>query len=414
MSATILIADDDLTIRTVLGKALSRHGYRVRTTAHAATLWHWASQGEGDLIITDVMMPDGDGLELVPSLQKLRPEMKFLVISAQNSLSTSARANELGVFAYLPKPFDLKELIKLVALALSNNETSNQDDLQQPRTNDFPLIGNSTVIKNLFRKMGKYAASEAPVLITGNAGTGKTLAARSLSLDRPEDQILILEDIDQVDLSKQRELLQEVEVAIKAGLKIVATASLGLFQKLKVGDFDQHLFDRLAVLELKMPDLDQRLEDIALLVEHFKKLQGSTQVYSPKVIGYLKQQKWFGHVRQLENLVCQLSADFDHQQLEVSHVEAAYSRFDQIGGSLGSFESYDVNTAVRLWVSDQMDNLDDANDLHRDLVKLLEKPLIESVLAKTKFNQIKASEILGLNRNTLRKKISELKIEKEK
>ncbi|MGB0843584.1 MAG: response regulator [Alphaproteobacteria bacterium] len=408
-----MIADDDLTIRTVLGKALSRQGYRVRTTAHAATLWHWASQGEGDLIITDVMMPDGDGLELVPSLQRLRPEMKIIVISAQNSLSTSAKAIELGVFGYLPKPFDLKELTKLVGLALTNNDATEVVSAHQRNKNDFPLIGNSPAIKALFRKMGKYAANDAPILITGGAGSGKTLAAKSLCLSRPKNEIFLIEDLDELDVNKQKALLKEVDEALTMGKKILSIASSNLFRKVKSGDFDQRLFDRLAVMELEIPNLDQRQEDITLLIEHFQNLHGSTHVYSPKIIAYLKEQKWPGNVRQLENLVRLLSVDVDQQRLELYHVEAGFERYE---GDLnhGDVEARDINSIIKVWVENQTDNAEDAKDLHRNLVQLVERPLIENVLAKTRFNQIKASDILGLNRNTLRKKISELKILKPK
>src|SRR3954469_25773636 len=117
-ASTILVADDDRAIRTVLNQALGRLGHEVKTTGHAATLWKWVADGEGDLIITDVVMPDENGLDLIPRIHKIRPELRIIVMSAQNTLLTAVKANERGAFEYLPKPFDLKELINVVERAL--------------------------------------------------------------------------------------------------------------------------------------------------------------------------------------------------------------------------------------------------------------------------------------------------------
>ena len=118
-AGNILVADDDAAIRTVLNQALSRAGYEVRSTGNAATLWRWVSQGEGDLVITDVVMPDENAFDLLPRIKKLRPELPVIVMSAQNTFMTAIRASERGAYEYLPKPFDLKELIAIVGRALS-------------------------------------------------------------------------------------------------------------------------------------------------------------------------------------------------------------------------------------------------------------------------------------------------------
>src|SRR6201989_920092 len=116
---TILIADDDRSIRTVLTQALGRAGYQVRSTSHAATLWRWVEDGEGDLVITDVVMPDENGLDLIPRIKRVRPELRVIVMSAQSTLMTAVKAAQRGAFEYLPKPFDLKELLAVVARALA-------------------------------------------------------------------------------------------------------------------------------------------------------------------------------------------------------------------------------------------------------------------------------------------------------
>src|SRR5579875_3390018 len=122
--ATILVADDDRAIRTVLTQALGRLGYDVRTTGNAATLWRWIEEGEGDVVITDVVMPDENGLDLVPRIKKLRPELRVVVMSAQNTLLTAVKATERGAFEYLPKPFDLRELVNVVERALTVPHTT--------------------------------------------------------------------------------------------------------------------------------------------------------------------------------------------------------------------------------------------------------------------------------------------------
>src|SRR5215813_12871811 len=118
-ASTILVADDDRAIRTVLTQALARLGYDVRTTGTAATLWRWVADGDGDLVITDVVMPDENGLDLIPRIKKIRPELRIIVMSAQSTLMTAVKATERGAFEYLPKPFDLRELVSVVERALT-------------------------------------------------------------------------------------------------------------------------------------------------------------------------------------------------------------------------------------------------------------------------------------------------------
>src|ERR671929_1530954 len=145
-ASTILVADDDRAIRTVLNQALGRLGHDVRTTGNAATLWRWVSEGEGDLVITDVVMPDENGLDLIPRIHKIRPELRIIVMSAQNTLLTAVKATERGAFEYLPKPFDLKELVNVVERALSVPQTASRcvsEEVEDP----LPLIGRSPAMQ---------------------------------------------------------------------------------------------------------------------------------------------------------------------------------------------------------------------------------------------------------------------------
>src|ERR1700680_3260644 len=148
MSATILVADDDRAIRTVLNRALARLGHDVRLTGNAATLWRWVADGEGDLVITDVVMPDENGLDLIPRIKKLRPELRVIVMSAQSTLMTAVKATERGAFEYLPKPFDLRELVSVVERALSAPANAPTPVFDEPEE-QLPLIGRSPAMQAL-------------------------------------------------------------------------------------------------------------------------------------------------------------------------------------------------------------------------------------------------------------------------
>ncbi|MDH5411906.1 MAG: sigma 54-interacting transcriptional regulator, partial [Alphaproteobacteria bacterium] len=182
--ATILVADDDRAIRTVLTQALGRVGYQVRATGNAATLWRWISEGEGDAVITDVVMPDENGLDLVPRIRKLRPELRVIVMSAQNTLLTAVKATERGAFEYIPKPFDLKELISIVQRALTEPapqlQTVGEGHGTGGNEEKLPLIGRSQAMQEIYRVLARLMATDLTVLINGESGTGKELIARAL------------------------------------------------------------------------------------------------------------------------------------------------------------------------------------------------------------------------------------------
>src|SRR5208282_4592006 len=178
--ATILIADDDRAIRTVLNQALGRAGYNVRTTGNAATLWRWASDGEGDLIITDVLMPDENGLDLIPRIKKVRPDLRIIVMSAQNNLLTAVKATERGAFEYLPKPFDLRELVGMVERALTSLPANAEAQPALDAEEQLPLIGRSAAMQDIYRVLARLMGTDLTVTITGESGTGKELVARAL------------------------------------------------------------------------------------------------------------------------------------------------------------------------------------------------------------------------------------------
>src|SRR3982751_2216823 len=178
-AGSILVADDDTAIRTVLNQALSRAGYEVRLTGNAATLWRWVSQGEGDLVITDVVMPDENAFDLLPRIKKMRPNLPVIVMSAQNTFMTAIRASERGAYEYLPKPFDLKELIAIVGRALARPRGTAPAGTD-PGNEDIPLVGRSPAMQEIYRALARLMPTDLTVMITGESGTGKEVVARAL------------------------------------------------------------------------------------------------------------------------------------------------------------------------------------------------------------------------------------------
>ncbi|MBU6299407.1 MAG: sigma 54-interacting transcriptional regulator, partial [Alphaproteobacteria bacterium] len=177
----ILIADDDSAIRTVLNQALGRAGYDVRTTGTAAGLWRWVSAGDGNLVITDVILPDENGFDLIPRIKRLRPELPVVVMSAQNTILTAITAAERGAFDYLPKPFDLKELTAVVQRALASPQARREASSEEGGSEDrLPLIGRSPAMQEIYRVIARLTQTDLTVMIMGESGTGKELVARAL------------------------------------------------------------------------------------------------------------------------------------------------------------------------------------------------------------------------------------------
>ena len=175
-NATILLADDDLAIRTVLTEALSRAGYEVHSTSNASTLWTWVSEGQGDLVLSDVVMPDGDGLELLPRIKKIRPDLPIIIMSARNTLATAVKATQGGAYEYLPKPFDINSLESIINMALIKN-TKNDQDILVGDDEALPIIGHSPAMQEIYRILARLMQTNLTVMISGESGTGKELVA---------------------------------------------------------------------------------------------------------------------------------------------------------------------------------------------------------------------------------------------
>ncbi|MEM9223621.1 MAG: nitrogen regulation protein NR(I) [Pseudomonadota bacterium] len=472
MSGTILVADDDGAIRTVLNQALSRAGYEVRCTGNASTLWSWVERGDGDLVITDVIMPDENAFELMPRIKKRRPDLPVVVISAQNTFMTAIRASERGAYEYLPKPFDLNELISVVGRALA--EPRERTGERPTDVNDpMPLVGRSAAMQEIYRVLARLMQTDLTVLIHGESGTGKELVARALHdygkrrkgpfvainmaaipkelieaelfgyekgaftgatsrhagrFEQAEGGTLFLDEIGDMPMEAQTRLLrvlQEGEYTtvggrspIRTNVRIVAATNRDLRQWIAQGLFREDLYFRLNVVPLRLPPLRERKEDIADLARHFfaqcEKEGLPAKRLDPDAADALQNHRWSGNVRELENLVRRLAALYPEDVITAGHIEHELDDTHAIStdeDSPGAAETLQeaVERHLSKYFAEFGASLPPPGLYHR-IMRDVEYPLVSAALAATRGNQIKAAELLGVNRNTLRKKIRDLDV----
>ncbi len=471
--ATILVADDDRAIRTVLGQALGRLGYEVKSTGNAATLWRWVEDGEGDLVITDVVMPDENGLDLIPRIKKLRPELRVVVMSAQNTLLTAVKATERGAFEYLPKPFDLRELVSTVQRALAEPAKNGAAPAEgETDEGSLPLIGRSPAMQDIYRVLARLMGTDLTVMIAGESGTGKELVARALHdygkrrsgpfvainmaaiprelieselfghergactgatqrnagrFEQAQGGTLFLDEIGDMPPDAQTRLLRVLQqgeyttvggrTPIRADVRIIAATHRDLRQLIRQGLFREDLFYRLNVVPIRLPPLRERTEDIPALVRHFFTLAHNEGLPMKSLDGAamerLKAYRWPGNVRELENLVRRLAALYAQ---EVIGAEAVAAELTEAlpAGTAEAPAGEGLSTAAERHLRDYFEahkgGLPPAG-LYDRVLREVERPLITLSLGATRGNQVKAAQLLGLNRNTLRKKIRELDIE---
>ena len=469
-SRTILIADDDRAIRTVLSQALGRSGYNVRATSSASTLWRWVEDGEGDLVITDVVMPDENGLDLVPRIKRVRPELRVVVMSAQSTFATAVKAAQRGAFEYLPKPFDLKELLAVVDRALAAPARPAEQGENEHEGEKLPLVGRSPAMQEIYRTVARLTTTDLTVMITGESGTGKELIARALHdygkrragpfvainmaaiprelieaelfghergaftgamnrgigrFEQAAGGTLFLDEIGDMPPEAQTRLLrvlQEGEFTtvggrqpIKANVRIVAATHRDLRQLIRQGMFREDLFYRLNVVPIRLPPLRERMEDIPLLARHFldrARASGLPQKQlAPEALDRLKQHAWPGNARELENLMRRLAALYPQEVIGEDAVSAELAEATLPAEAGGEAGPATLEQAVERHLSAFMAAHKDGmpvRDLYERVLAEVERPLLRLALSATRGNQIKAAAMLGLNRNTLRKKIREL------
>lgn len=450
MDGTVIVADDDRTIRTVLTQALTRAGCKVHSTGSVSTLWRWIEEGIGDAVISDVMMPDGNGLDLLPQIHRKRPNLPVIIISAQNTVMTAIKASEHGAYDYLPKPFDLKELLSKVSRALS--QTNQPVMAVTPNISDglnIPLVGSSPAMQDVYRIVARILNTDLNVMITGESGTGKNLLAKTLhrlghratlplvTLSAASATVELIEQI-LLDENKTRkgatvyldeiaemlpetqlrllDLMQSVPVQDK-NLRFISSTQKPLENLVNEGIFREDLFYRLNVMPFSLPPLRDRMDDVSDLTHHFlQKIAASGQPHKSitnSAIKLMRAALWPGNVRELHNFVQRISVLCPEDEITDVFVDQALKLAPKAKDENVPINGNKLSTSVEMHLKryfDLHENQLPPPGLYHRILREIELPLIALSLSATRGNQIKAAELLGLNRNTLRKKIHDLDI----
>ena len=479
--ATVLLAEDDRSIRTVLSRALNRVGYRVRATGSASVLWRMIEDGEGDIVVADVHMPDGDALDLLPAIRKKRPDLPVIVMSAQSTVLTAIRAAEVGAYEYLPKPFDLQELLDFVEKALQGQARAREDPgtdtgaAAGQHDENLPLIGRSPAMQDVYRVMARLMNTDLTVTISGESGTGKELVARALhnfgkrapgpfiainmaaiprelieselfghekgaftgatergigKFEQAQGGTLFLDEIGDMPAEAQTRLLRVLQegeftavgarTARRADVRIIAATHQDLRALINVGRFREDLYYRLNVVPIRLPPLRERIDDVTDLARNFLRLAEKEglprKTLSAEGIARLKEHSWPGNVRELENLMRRLAALCADEQIPAAVIDqelTAQASSGAAGGRDPGETGRTLGAAVEIHLKRYF-NMHGQGlpppGLHGRVLREVELPLIALTLSATRGNQLKAAELLGINRNTLRKRIRELDI----
>tara|TARA_Y200000002_G_scaffold45332_2_gene32816 strand:- start:983 stop:2410 length:1428 start_codon:yes stop_codon:yes gene_type:complete len=463
----ILVADDDKAIRLVLETALKRSGFDVTLTENAAGLWECAQQNFADLIITDVVMPDANAFELIPKIKKMNNNIPIIVMSAQNTLMTAIKANELGAFEYIPKPFDISELLNIVNRSVNENKkVIENENFESP--DGFPLIGRSKPMQEVYRIMARLMNSDLTVLITGESGTGKELIAKALHefgnrkdstfvainmAAIPKDLIeselfghekgaftgaiekkigkfqiadggtLFLDEIGDMPIDAQTRLLRVLQEGefltvggtspIKTNVRIIAATNKSLADQIKLGAFREDLYYRINVIPIMLPPLRDRKDDLPALVNHFmaKNVPNDNSSRIEQVaLNYIKNYDWPGNIRELENFIKRLITLYPNEIISLDIIKNEFTFLDKENYASESKQLRSLEDHVESFLSKySIEDLNEGDEgLYHKVLVQFEKPILNFVMESTKGNQIKASKILGLNRNTLRKKLRQL------
>jgi two-component system nitrogen regulation response regulator GlnG len=466
----ILIADDEELIRQVLAGALGEVGYAVETADSGTRAWARLQEHAFDLAFIDIRMPEPGGLDLLLRVQTAKIDTPIVIMTGQTTLSNAIEAMKRGAFDYLTKPFDLNEVKALAARALEARRLASQLDkpLLAVHGRNEQIIGRSPAMQEVYKTIGRVVKSDATVLIQGESGTGKELIARvihhystrwrapfvaincsAIPVDLLESEFfghergaftgaverrsgkfeqasggtLFLDEVPDMPPALQAKILrvlQEREFTrvggretIKADVRIIAATNQDLATAVKEQRFREDLYFRLRVVPITLPPLRQRRDDIPELISYFidkinREMGTSVAGVSPAAQALLIQHSWPGNVRELENTLLRAAVLAPGRMLTPADLSlpAAASVLPEDFTDL-SFEEV-VRRKLKAYF--QQTTLLEPCDLHAIVIGQVEKPLIELTLEYTSGNQLKAAELLGINRNTLRKKITDLKI----
>ncbi len=436
MKYEVLLADDDDSVRLVLSKALTRAGHSVKATDNAQTLLKWAQAGQGDIIVTDVMMGGREVFETLPDIASARPKMPIVVISANNTVNTALKAGQHKVFEYVPKPFDLEDVTNAVSRA---GQSVNPRRGRQTQSKRLPMIGRSAAMQPVYRAVSRFSDSDLPILIQGAVGTGKDLVARllhdggsrsdrpflrtsdfentSLTLQKVNGGDIYIDEIAELTMSQQERLLAlmtEAEMIPHSKRPRILSATRKDLRKMaENGTFRDDLLFRINVAEIRIPPLSDRDKDTYELAENFlsQASPGLGRRFESDALDLLHRHNWSGNVRELENLVRRLSVLYSDDVITANMVLQEFSKDIRPHVNQGEGQARldkQLEEACRSLLNDDPEDLSES--LYQTALAWVEKPLIVEALRLTGGNRAKAAERLGIHRNTLRTRLKSLNI----
>lgn len=447
---TVLLAEDDASIRLIVNQTLVTAGYTVRATSSPEALERWVRNGEGDIVVTDVYLTDTPIFELLPSFKLVRPELPVIVMSGQNTILTAASAAQHGAYDYLPKPFDIDQLTDLVGRALSDAKPATTAQAKKANSevtqSGLPLVGRSAVMQDVYRIISRVMNTDLTVLVEGESGTGKELAARAIhdlgqtrngafhSLDlatsQPQDvsaelfgttekpgiaydaeATIYLDEVGDLSQEAQTQLVKLMRE--DGGARIVASTRQPLSSLVEAGEFREDLYYRMNVVRIEMPPLRRRKEDIPELVKAFlirAESRGLAQKQiAPPAMDLMMAYDWPGNVRELENLIFRLAAlspDSTISQRDIER-ELRAETLKELSPE-ASLEGEIEALLHRYVMADLLKGGDDGGKIYQSVLEQVERPLIKLALSVTSGNKLRTAALLGVNRNTLRARMSVL------
>ena len=464
MAHRALLIEDDNSIATVIRAALEDEGFTVDTSDTVAGRDTALEQGVYDVMLTDVVLLDGDGIATLGAVRDAYPDMPVIILSAQNTLDTAVRATDRGAFEYFPKPFDLDDLVRATRQAVESRHPS-ITGAEEP-VEGLPLIGRSQPMQEVYRLITRVLHNDLTVLILGESGTGKELVAEAIhglgsrkngafvavntaaiprelieselfghekgaftgatarnigKFEQAQGGTLFLDEIGDMPAEAQTRLLRALQSGrirrvggseeIAVDVRIIAATNRDLLPLIANGSFREDLYYRLNVVPILLPPLRDRADDVAPLALHF--LSRAAADGLPKrslgedAAALLARQPWRGNVRELQNLIYRAAL---LAREDVIDADTIRSLLDGTPGAVAESAGHDIATSVRHW----LDRTDFAQgELYHEAMAELERPVFKHALARTAGNQLKAAQLLGINRNTLRKRLSELGIDPE-
>ena len=460
---TILLVEDDPAIAMIIRETLVGECSHFASVGSIAERNAWLADHRPDLVITDVVLPDGDGIDSL----RVGAGTPVIVLSAQNTLDTAVRATGIGSYDYLPKPFDLDELTASVRAALQRRAEP-MAGTDPAQADSHGLVGRAPAMQAVYRTIARLASNDLAVLILGESGTGKEVVARAIhatGLRRagpfvainmaaiPRELIeaelfghekgaftgahsrnagrfeqaaggtLFLDEIGDMPLEAQTRLLRVLQSneystvggnqALRADVRVIAATHRDMRTLVADGRFREDLFYRLNVIPVTLPPLRDRRSDIAALVRHFVDAGRSSGLpdrqFAPAAMQWLERHDWPGNVRELGNVVQRLAVLSRDTVVTVRDVETVLHENGESGGAAAPADL--IARAVDDWAREQMASGASDGDLHGELEAIVEAALFRRILRDVRGNQLEAARRLGINRNTLRKRLGQLDID---